>query len=547
MPPDLPGVGGAVNGLPLPPSAPVRPVSPSRALVPTESTGSKQSSASSPLGRSGIALEDLLLAPDVLESREAVAPVALEVGLESARRLLLQRQPAESLEALNAVWARAVDSEEGWYLRSGALTVLGHPGEGDRLAGEGLEFQPRSTALRLLQSVARAVVGDWAGARAALHAALDQAPNDPVLLAHQAVVLARQGHGDDAAMIMARLASEVPDHPALAWARASVRAAVADRTRSAARSANSVDFEAAPEQADAVDDAAARQRVGETTSPYASGENDTEGDMVASAFFRLGAELRHSDDETLERSARTLLRACSAGGALASACTPLEAHAARQLLAAISESLRGKPDAFVRTPGPLAPLVGQLLPLLRMPLRNDAVESMEEASFADADRLVRRHSAGVPPAVRDFLSLLVQGAHSRRTRLETRTPASVESLSVVFEDRDLGPLVPVRLGLSLLAETALTRAIERRQEIVVDEWGSVGIGETSGEGWGAARAAADVQPRAEPAARPLGAALPAIVLVAAALGAAVNGATLAAVVLGAAGLWFLWRRPPANG
>lgn len=547
MPPDLPGVGGAVNGPPIPPSAPVRPVAPSRALVPAERSGPRQPPGNSPLGRSGVALEDLLLAPDVLESREAVAPVALEVGLESARRFLLQRQPAESLEALNAVWARAVDSEEGWYLRSGALTVLGHPGEGDRLAGEGLEFQPHSTALRLLQSVARAVVGDWAGARAALHSALDQVPNDPVLLAQQAVVLARQGHGDDAAAIMARLASEAPDHPALTWARASVRAAVADRTRSAARPASITDFEVVPEQADVADALAARERVGEATSPFASGEDDTEGDMVASAFFRLGAELRHADDETLARSVRTLLRACSAGGALASACTPLEAHGARQLLAAMSESLRGKSDAFVRTPGPLAPLVGQLLPLLRAPVRSDAIETMAEARFADADRLVRRHSAGVPPAVRDFLSLLVQGAHSRRVRPEARTPVSVEALPVVFEDRDLGPLVPVRLGLSLLAETALTRAIERSQEIEFDEGGGAGIGETGGDGWGAARKAADVRGRSEPAARPLGAALPVIVFVAAAVGAAVNGAALAAVVLGAAGLWFALRRPPANG
>ncbi|GAB1344967.1 hypothetical protein MASR1M101_40940 [Gemmatimonas sp.] len=499
------------------------------------------------MGRSGIALEDLLLAPDLIESREAVAPVALEVGLEAARRHLLQRQPAESLEALNAVWARAVDSEEGWYLRSGALTLLGHPGEGERLAGEALESQPQSVALRLLQSVARAVAGDLAGARAALYPALDQAPHDPVLMAQQAVVLARQGHRDDASDIIAHLATQVPDHPALGWARASVRAAVADRTRSAARPANTVGSEVFAEPERAADPAAARDPLDSAARVFAPVAEDTEGDMVASAFLRLGAELRTADDETLERATRTLLRACSAGGTLASACTPVEAHAARQVLSAMAEALRGESGAFLVSPMPLTPLVGQLLPLLRSSVRSVGVDAVPEVALADADRLLRRHSAGVPPAVREFLSLLVQGAGASRARLDVRPPASVEAMPIVTDDSELGPLVPIRLGLSLLAETTLTRALERRQEVIPGDWERAGIGETGGTGWGAARAAADVRVYGERPSRPVSAALPVLVLVAAAMGAAVNGAALAALALGAAGLWFALRRPRENG
>lgn len=547
MPPDIPGVGRAGSGPPIPPTAPVRPVAPSRALVPVERSGSRLPPADSPLGRSGIALEDLLLAPDLLETREAVAPVALEVGLEAARRHLLQRQPAESLEALNAVWARAVDSEEGWYLRSSALTVLGHPLEGDRLAGEGLDVQPQSVALRLLQSVARAVVGDFAGARAALYPALDQAPNDPVLMAQQAVVLARQGHRDDVSGIIAQLASQAPDHPALSWARVSVRAAVADRTRNSARPAHTIDNEVIPDEDGTTAPSAARKPLDSAAPVFASLEEDTEGDLVTSAFLRLGAELRQGDDETLERATRTLLRACSAGGTLASACTPLEAHAARQVLAAIAEALRGESGNFVGTPSPLAPLVGQLLPLLRAPVRGGGIEAEPDAGLADADRVLRRQGAGVPPAVRDFLSLLVQGANARRPRIDARTPVAVEAVPVITDDSDFGPLVPIRLGLSLLAETTYTRALERRQEAVPADWETVGIGETGGMGWGAARAVADVRAQPERSPRPLGAALPVLVLVAAAMGAAVNGAALAALALGAAGLWLAWRRPPEKG
>jgi hypothetical protein len=43
--------------------------------------------------------------------------------------------------------------------------------------------------------------------------------------------------------------------------------------------------------------------------------------------------------------------------------------------------------------------------------------------------------------------------------------------------------------------------------------------------------------------RPLGAALPAIVLVAGALGAAVNGAGTVALLFGGAALWLALRRP----
>lgn len=509
MPPDITGPG-AVGGVPIPPSAPVRPVAPSRALVPVERVGPRLPPADSPLGRSGVALEDLLFAPDVLKTREAVAPVALEVGLETARRQLLQRQPTDALASLDAIWGRAATSEEGWYLRSGALTVLGHPLEGDRVAEEGLEMQPQSLALRLLQSVARAVVGDLSGARAVLHPALDDAPGDPVLRSQQAVILARQGHREDAAELLAQLTQDVPDHPALAWAKAAVRSASTDRTRSAARPA----FEEA--SASAIDAAAAP-----------AGES-ADGDMVSTALRQLGASIRNHDEVTLQQEARTLLRACSAGGTLASACTAQEAHAARQVLTALLSSLKAT-TAFNVFPSPLTSLLKQLVPLLRAPVVGNA-NPADTARYAEAERLLRRQGSGVPPAVRGFLDVMLRGAGAADVSSERG-----DAQGIVLEEPDLGPLLPVRLGLALLTETSATRAFARSQEVVAgDRPPSPAFGPDS---------AAGQPPIRDDAGRGPGAALPAIALVAGALGAAVNGAGMVALVLGGGALWFVLRRP----
>lgn len=547
----------------------MRPVSTTRAVVPVERAGTRSPPSDSPLGRSGVSLTDLLLSPDTLAPREAVAPIALEMGLETARRQLLQRQPDAALEALDAIWGRATASEEGWYLRSGALTVSGHPLEGERVATDGLDAQPQSLALRLLQSVARAVVGDLSGARAALLPAMEQAPEEPVLLAQQAVVLARQGHRDDADDLLQRLAARVPDHPALAWARLAVRAAGTDRARHAARPAVSDDTARGLDEAPLAADVPPGDVAEEIGAATPADERPEDGDMVAVAFRRLGAALIALDDESVQHVARTLLRACSAGGALASACTPQEAHAARQVLSALLTALRHErptpvPGAAAST---LTPLVRQLVSLLRVAPDATAPLFLSPSSrsprVADAERLLRRQGGGVPPAVRAFLAVLVEGAADHasvsaargaaeeRRATEGRAGAAgmdrPEILGTVAEEPEFGPLVPVRLGLSLLTETAATRAFDRSQEVVgggaAPTSGGDARGETTGTGWGGARAAQDGIGAATSSPRPIGAALPAIVLVAAALAAALNGATGAAALLAGAALWFALRRP----
>lgn len=567
MPPDISGPGPASGGGPLPPATPVRPVPATRAIAPAERSGTRPPPPESPLGRSGVSLTDLLLAPDTLAARKTVAPVALELGLETARRQLLQRQPEAALESLDAVWGRATASEEGWYLRSGALTVSGHPVEGERVASDGLDAQPHSLALRLLQSVARAVVGDLAGARAALVPAMEQAPEEPVLLAQQAVVLARQGHRDDADALLQQLAARGPEHPALAWARLAVRTAGADRVRHAARPAMSEGTAWRPPAgaAGATGEAPPAAVEDEMTVSMPADQPQEDGDMVTSAFRRLGAAVVAADDDTLQQSARTLLRGCSAGGALASACTPQEAHAARQVLSALLTVLRHERPTPVpgASPSPLTPLVRQLLPLLRQGPDAAARLTGRSPRVADAERLLRRQGGGVPPVVRAFLAVLLDGAANTAPRAPVDEGRGHEDrpgvhgadrpeiLGRLVEDQDAGPLVPVRLGLGLLAETSATRAFERQQELLdVTPPLAAGVipgdvrGETSGTGWGGARAAQDTAHAAAATSRPVGAALPAIVLVGAALGAAMNGAAGVAALLAGAALWLSLRRPP---
>lgn len=652
MPPDVTGVNGAAGGVPLPPSAPVRPVGPPRAVVPVEKTGPRAiPGANSPLGRSGVSLVDLLFSPDVVETRSAVAPVAMEMGMEQARGQLLRQRPSESLVALDAVWARAQHSEEGWYLRSGALTVLGLPGEGERVAAEALVSRPASLALRLVQSVARALMGDLSGARAALAPALETAPDDPVLTAQQAVVLARQGHLDDARHELDRLSVLYADHPAFVWARTAIRSAQADRTRRESMPLRDPvsDHGTLPDGTDAfvadasvadaavADAAAADAAVADMPDDLADNLKGTatdrvvddmpdvdadpiavwrgSGDVLESAFGRLGARMAAMGPDDVVRTARLLMRACSSGGALASACTPEQAHAARSVLSSLMVVVQGDEGS----PSPITPLVSQLWPLLRGVAGDESAlirgGSDRDRRLEEATRVLRRQGSAIPAPARRLLEVLVDAiawhtsreagsdgaidpAYSAAPRAAAAPRASAARTEsaptdpLVFErdDRESGPLVPVRLGLSLLTDTPATRAVERTLErsIVVEGTGAgggaVGAGaaglpdgatgavagaaaqapfrrtpggtvvigddlvgaELSGAGWGAAReaayAAGAANSRGDGGRSPSFASIAAAMCVVAALGAAANGASLVAAVLVGGALWLGSRR-----
>src|SRR5690606_34742372 len=139
--------------------------------------------------------------------------------LEAARGELIRNAPADALALLDEIWDGAQHTEQGWYLRGGAHAVLGLPGEAARVAQEGLALRSASPALSFLLSLARLSLGDVVGARQALTAALEQPPDEPLLLAQQAVLLARSGDVAGAQRVMQRATALHPEHPAVLYAR----------------------------------------------------------------------------------------------------------------------------------------------------------------------------------------------------------------------------------------------------------------------------------------------------------------------------------------
>lgn len=560
---DLTGVN-SVGRLPGTPASTTRPIDPSRALVPVSPvTPRTPPTADSLLGRSGVGLGDVLLTADVLEHRDVVAPVALEMGLEDARASLLRQLPGDALAALDAVWSTARQSEEGWYLRSGALTVMGLPGEGDRIAAEGLQRQPASLALRLVQSVARMLVGDMPGARAALAPALDAAPHDPVLMAQQAVILARQGYAEDAVALLERLAASTPDHPALGWARGMLRTVAADRTRQAARrgtvtdpwrspgrSAEGVDWPGTAALDD--DDAAVDGRGVWGTEAFAPPSEG--GDVAAAAFTRLGMRLRTSSDDELAREARLLLRAFSSGGTMCAAVSPEQAHAARSVLAGMLSLL--SPAAASTAEHAPAAVLSLLTPLLAARRGVPTPPRGEEIA-----RLLRRASGTVPATQHRLVDVLTRAASSSGRGAPgdaERSGGSGPYMAIVQGEPEPGsPVVPIRMGLALLTESRATRAADlaRWPEDApgsMTPWrgatptvpGVVAQAEPSHtryvSDWTTTRAIAEQQSTPSPGAR--GAGFVAVLCVTAALAAAINGATVIAVALGVGAAWFGLRR-----
>lgn len=500
---------------------------------------------------------DVLTTTDLVASRPSTGPVALEVGLEQARAALLRNLPGESLAALDGVWERARRTEEGWYLRSGALTVMGLPGECDRVAGEGLTARPESTALRFVQSLARLGLGDVSGARAALQPALGVAPRDPVLLAQHAVMLGRQGDRAAADAALASIAAADPEHPALLWARQTVRTQVADATRQRSRP-TPIDWPLVVDMP--VGDAAAGAvetlggRPGDETSgrePLVSpdfearpaAEPERPGvDVTAAALERFGARVAMRPPAEVSREARLLMRAFSAGGTLATAVSADQAHAARVVLATFLGVATGE---GAESPPPVRAMIEQLVPLL------------QQGRSADAERLVRRQSVLAREPIGRLLLSVIRGSSAGPLRDLAPTPEF--GAPVVRGDVDRGPVIPVRLGLALLEETPAARAAFERAAIAAAGGGriaaatdadlaasdrgvvqAIGSAEETGAGWGAARALGASE-RSDWS-RGAGVRAIALVCVALAMTALVTGHGATAIGLAAGAAWLAVRR-----
>ncbi len=564
-------------------------VAPARALVPIAPTEPRAANplSGTPLGRSGLDLADLLGTQDSVAARQRTPSVALEVGLERARGALLRNLAGDALAALDLVWEGARRTEEGWYLRGSALTVLGLPGESDRIAQEGLHARPGSTALRFLQSLARLALGDVAGARHALQPALQTAPNDPLLLVQQAVVQARQGDSRAADALLQRVMRMMPDHPALDYGRAAVRAATADVTRSVSRATpplgQSVHDAYGPADGDGAwpDMGLAPSPADDAVVTVDAALVERAGDVVDGALERFGARLLHANENDVAREGRLLVRAFSAGGTLASACSAEQAHAARGLLTAVVGVLLGESGEGAP---PLRALLQQIIGALR------------DGRTVDAERALRRAGAVArEPTVR-LLQLLVGSALAHSTAAtgpigqELRstdgrgTPANsgvavqrvvhgvVQGIvqGVVQGPSEVTPLVPVRLGLALLTETAEERFASRGlvpspsmsgQPAAVWQaaWQATDtapLGQVTGsyravpghhdvgEGWGAAQATAALHTTRPRTDLRSGAGVRAVALLCVGLAAAAlsTGNSVVAIALGIGAAWLALRR-----
>ena len=482
-----------------------------------------------PLGRSGLDVLDVLAVTDEVAVREATGSVAREVGLEQARGSLLRNQPGEALASLDVIWEGAQQSEEGWYLRSGALTALGLPGESERVADEGLALRPSSMALRFMQSFARLTLGDLAGARTVLQPALDRAPADPLLLVQRALVQAKQGDPKGADAQLQELAAQIPDHPAVMWGRAMLRAISADAARQRARPTP-------------IGNAALPNRGVDVPAADVPAT-----DVATAALGRFGVRIATRPTNDTVSEARMLMRAFSAGGALATAVTAEHAHAARIVLTTYLGVATGE---GAESPAPLRSLVAQVIPLL------------QEGRVDEAERLVRRQSLSLREPLGRLLLAVVRGAYAPDA-FSVSAPSNEAPLPggpLVRSEAERGALVPVRLGLGLLEETPASRvALDGpraawtatglpfgvREDGTVVRYmmsGSMNAvpsptygADLAGEGWGAAQAAAS----AVPAVRIAGAGvqLGVVLFFALAVGALATGHWFAAIGLGLGAAW----------
>ena len=525
MPPDLPGIT-PLGSVAAPPTNNVGGVAPSRAIVRVTPVSPRPETTSigTPLGRSGLSLLDVLTDSDHVITRDATAPVALEVGLERARGALLRNLPGDALAALDQVWEGAQRTEEGWYLRSGALTVLGLPGEGERVSLEGLAVKPESSALHFSQSLARLANGDVIGARASLQPALLIKPNDPLLLVQQAIVQARHGDGGGAEQLLARVMRDELENPVIEYGRAGVRLATSDATRERSR--------ATPMHSVAI------------RTPMSGSVVIEVADPTMAALFRFGGRIVTQSAADVVREARVLLRAFSAGGTLAATGGAAPTYAARVVLSAFAAVLA---DEHSDTPPPLRALIQLIVPMLG------------DGRADEAANLVRRATNLGREPIGRLLQSLVDGAMAATSAPKTATPAFGAPL--IRGELERAPIIPVRLGLALLDETPHTRSMMQLTDpagwLAIDgiasaasnsridprmDWAEI-TGrqrvyrdvESAGQGWGLAREISSVSPPQR--ATPSTARAMALVLVAAAAAAMTTGHAIVAVAMGAGAIW----------
>ena len=119
-----------------------------------------------------------------------------EQRLELARHYLAVGNPERALDAL--AQTTAVDDEDYWELRAGALLDLDRWEDAAEAARNGLALDPDDFFLLDMLAIAELELEHGGAALEAIDAALALVPDHPTLLAHRALILARLKRFDEA-------------------------------------------------------------------------------------------------------------------------------------------------------------------------------------------------------------------------------------------------------------------------------------------------------------------------------------------------------------
>ena len=147
----------------------------------------------------------------------------LALALESATRALQGGNANAVLAELDAVWSHQLASDSPWYLRGGALQLLGRSSDAEQVLRDAVSRLPRSAAILYLLGVHTAHRGQSDAARLVNDHALALHPAEPLLWLQRAALTTREGTPDMAAAIMQHVRTLAPAFPADDWLSMLVR------------------------------------------------------------------------------------------------------------------------------------------------------------------------------------------------------------------------------------------------------------------------------------------------------------------------------------
>ena len=423
----------------------VRPVSPA-----TDAASGPLSDA----GRAGVDLAALLGGgADALVMREHPSTVALATVLERARASLVRGDAGDALAALDDAWEGAMRTESGWYLRSAALTLLGLPGEAERVLQQALVPRGGSVALLFLQSIVRSALGDTAGARESLLSAEARRPAEPALMAWRAVLTARAGDRSGALQQLKEMPAAQGQSVLLGWARQSIAAANAD----ASRAVDQMGWEVYPD--------------GERMPASSATRTPTLSAVLApmeAELRKIGAQLVTGTPQEIRVAVRAFLQSLATGGTLDQVARPEQLPALRSVLASLLAVVHPRPgtppvgrsfDARTDPHGswrviPESGAAHEPLAAHRE-ARTAALSALWRGDFRAADLALLRVPSAEGDVVATAIRFLLDGAREqwgdRAPVVESQAPSRESQVPSRERNRPLDALLtPIRVGLSLL-------------------------------------------------------------------------------------------------